>query len=82
MGLLGEYEYDITKISEITNIVLFGGNGSESPESVRIGREIIKTISEEDARMRLLIQETSEFLEKSMYDLNNIENEDNDSNKN
>lgn len=70
-GLLGDSEYDIGKISEITNIVLFGGDGSESPESVRIGREIIKTISGDEARKRLEIQEASEYIQKLNEELQN-----------
>ncbi|QTY27318.1 hypothetical protein [Flavobacterium sp. CS20] len=79
-GLLGENSYDIGFISEVTNVVLFGGNGTESSEAVRIGREIIKTYSSEEAKNRLNAIEFIETIQKKQTELliNNNEPDEKD----
>jgi len=68
-----KYLNDVSAMSDIVNVVMFGGTGNESSEIVNIGNKIIKEFSRDDARNRLQNKETFEQINNQInQDLNEI----------
>lgn len=60
-GLISsDYANNISALSQIMNVVLFGGDGTESQEILQLGRSVIETYSSQDAKNRLIISELNE----------------------
>ena len=60
-GLINsDYANNISALSQIMNVVLFGGDGTESQEILQLGRSVIENYSSQDAKNRLIITELNE----------------------
>lgn len=70
-GILDEkYKDNISSLSQILNVVLYGGDGNETREILEAGRTVIRNYSSQEAKNRLILNELIESFEMNQYNSN------------